>query len=87
MGPWTKTEYGKTFNPETEKWESQGGHWTISDGKMRFDISIKINGSGSMGSTPLREPGQQHWIVTPDEADEYAEHILQLLNRSIVHAD
>jgi len=47
----------------------KAGRWTISNGHVDFDIHLTIDGSHGTG-----------YIVSPAEADAYADHILRKLN-------
>lgn len=61
---WTKYEYG---TPNT-------GHWTITNGHMRFDIHPLFNASGRTEKYP------NGVIVSAEQADQYAISILDALN-------
>jgi hypothetical protein len=60
---WEKYSYGG----------EDSGHWTISNGHVRFDVHVVIDGSGRKSLYP------DGIIVSKEQADEYAEKILQLL--------
>ena len=85
---WTYKRYNRNFNvsddvfcnaeaPETEKYWK--GYMTITNGHLTFDIHPTIDGAGSLGNTPLREPGPKRWIVSPDEAEAYGFKLLNML--------
>ena len=66
---WTKEPYGHPARPPAQ------GRWVISDGICRFEVSLTIDGSG--GRLQRHDDG---YIVSPEEADEYAEFIVNCLN-------
>jgi hypothetical protein len=59
---------------ETTMWtktpygEPNSGHWTIGNEHLQFDVHIAVSGSG------------KGVIVSEEEADAYANHILRKLN-------
>ena len=56
------------------EWGGEGSNrWIITDGKLQFDIHQLTDGG-------IRPPGYDKVIVTPEEATEYAHHILAALN-------
>ena len=71
MKRWTKFQYGTNDNPK-------GGRWTITDGQMHFDVHLLINGSHSF------KPGSPKMFVTHAQADEYADKIVNALNKADV---
>mgnify|MGYP001829248397 CR=1 FL=1 len=70
MSEWTKHPYGKTQDPFTQRWTHDGAHWTITDGQMSFDVHVlKL-----MSKEGTKE------LVSPAQANEYAEKIVNALN-------
>ncbi len=61
---WTKREYG---TPGT-------GHWTVTNGHLNIDVHIAVDGSGRKGEYP------DGIIVSVEQADDYAEQIVNALN-------
>jgi hypothetical protein len=65
--------------------KEKGGNWTITNGHLRFDVHLTVD--GSVQKTLARHPGPEHYIVSPKEADEYADKIVDALNLSLVQLD
>lgn len=68
---WTKEPWGRVFNEETEEWENpkQFNRFIISNGHLSIEVHNTIDGSHGTG-----------YIVSPKEAEAYADHILKKLN-------
>ena len=75
MKQWTKSPYGKYYDAETDTWHSMGGHWTITDGRLSFDVHILIDGGGRKAEYPDGS------IVSTEQADQYAKKIIEALNK------
>ena len=75
MRKWTKYPYGKQLNSETNEWEHDGGHWTLTNGHISFDVHVSFDGSGRKEEYP------DGVIVSPAQAYEYAEKVLAALNK------
>jgi hypothetical protein len=61
------------------------GNWTITNGHLRFDVNLTVD--ESIQKFQARHPGPEHYIVSPKEADEYADKIVDALNLSLVQLD
>lgn len=70
---WNKKRYG------TDDSQKRGGRWTISNGHLRFDVHWTID--GSINKQLARHEGPEHYIVSPKEAEEYANKIVDALNQ------
>lgn len=71
---WTKERYNKNFNQDTEEWEDSIGYWVLTDGRLRLDVHPLYDGSGRKEEYP------DGVIVSPEQAEEYADKILVALN-------
>jgi hypothetical protein len=67
---WTKHRYGN----------HDSGHWTITDGLIRFDIHPLYDGSGGHKLT-------DGVILSPKKTDLYAELIVDALNHHSYSSD
>ena len=72
---WTKQSYGKTLDPDTLEWKESGGHWTISNGHIQFDVHILLDAGGRKAKYPDGN------IVNTAEANAYADKFIEVLNR------
>jgi hypothetical protein len=81
---WTKSPYGG-YPRFGGTWDySAGGHWTITNGHLRFDIHLSSSGSDSKYNL---ERHNYEYIVSPKEADEYAQKILDILNAANIQLE
>ena len=76
-----------------EPYGMKPGHYTITNGHCRFDVHLSVDGSINKNrchyfeSVLNRDVGNKHYIVTPEEAEEYANKILYALNWHNVKLD
>jgi hypothetical protein len=68
---WTMTPYGNASG------ELDGGRYTISNGHLRFDVHLSVNGS--------RHETTEQYIVSPEQAHDYAFRIMNALNNREIH--
>lgn len=65
-----------------KEWGGAGSNrWTITDGRLQLEVHQLINGG------PPREEYPDGYIVSPEQATEYAHAILKALNQCEVTID
>ena len=66
---WIKNQYAGALG------KYDGGRWTITNGHIYFSVHLLID-----GSIDKKRADANGFIVTPDDADSYAEQIVDALN-------
>ena len=81
---WEKYPYGGERDPNTGEWRYPPGRWMITDGACRLEVHLTIDGTPghlhSLKRHPKGHPDGRNYIVSPEQADAYAEKILTALN-------